>query len=275
MASPQLDVDGIVETLEQIRQRGHSAHTVFRDWVKLMLFALQNRDDPYLEIVDNYRERGDMDHPHGQRSVDLFSKAFGQLQERMAVTSADFLGAVYEEYGMSSDAFGQHFTPHTVCETMAEIAGVVNESSGTEDRQTVLDPTCGSGRMLLVAGRKQPDALFVGQDKDPLCARMTALNCCFLNLDAYIIQGDSLTVEFQRAWQTSHSSLGGSVRELDDEEGSELHEWVTAVFENTFKGGDQLSPTQGTDMGSEDRTPAVATSVQSEQASLGAFDNGN
>ncbi|WP_434529971.1 N-6 DNA methylase (plasmid) [Haloarcula sp. NS06] len=273
MASPQFDVDGIVETLEQIRQRGHSAHTVFRDWVKLMLFALQNRDDPYLEIVDNYRERGDMDHPHGQRSVDLFSKAFGQLQERMAVTSADILGAVYEEYGMSSDSFGQHFTPHTVCETMAEIAGVVNESSDTEDRQTVLDPTCGSGRILLVAGRKQPDALFVGQDKDPLCARMTALNCCFLNLDAYVIQGDSLTVEFQGAWQTSYSSLGGSVRELDGEEVEELHEWVTDAFENTVEGDNQRSPDQGTDTGMEDRTPPVGMSVPSEQASMGAFDS--
>ncbi|AUG49487.1 restriction endonuclease subunit M (plasmid) [Haloarcula taiwanensis] len=271
MASPQIDVDEIVATLEQIRQRGHSAHTVFRDWVNLMLFALQDRDDPYLEIVDDYRERGDMDHPRGQRSVDLFAKAFGQLQERMAATDADVLGAVYEEYGMSSDAFGQHFIPHSVCETMVEIAGVGDESN-TEDRQTVCDPACGSGRTLLVAGRKQPDALFVGQDKDPLCARMTVLNCCFLNLDAYVIQGDSLTVEFQRAWQTSYSSLGGSVRELDDEEVEELHEWVTDAFENTVEAENESSPTQGTDTGSEERTPPATVSVPSEQASLGAFE---
>nr|WP_170097815.1 hypothetical protein [Haloarcula argentinensis] len=57
MASPQINVNEIVETLEQIRQRGHSTHTVFRDWVNLMLFALQRRDDPYLEIVDDYRAR--------------------------------------------------------------------------------------------------------------------------------------------------------------------------------------------------------------------------
>jgi len=71
MASPQIDVDEIIETLAQIRQRGHSAHTVFRDWVNLMLFALQRRDDPYLEIVDDYPERGDMDHSDGQQSVDF------------------------------------------------------------------------------------------------------------------------------------------------------------------------------------------------------------
>jgi len=272
MASPQIDVDKIVETLAQIRQRGHSAHTVFRDWISLMLYALQRRDDPYLEIVDDYRKPGDMDHPDGQRSVDFFSKAFGQLQERMAATDADVLGAVYEEYGMSSDAFGQHFTPHTVCEMMVEIAGVVDEND-TEDRQTVLDPACGSGRMLLTAGRKQPDALFVGQDKDPLCARMTALNCCFLNLDAYVVQGNSLTVEFQRAWETSYSPMGGSVRELDDEAVEELYQWMTDAFENTVEGGSQSGSEQQTETDSGGRTPPVTTSVPSEQASLGAFES--
>ncbi|EMA25657.1 N-6 DNA methylase [Haloarcula argentinensis] len=243
MASPQIDVDEIIETLAQIRQRGHSAHTVFVDWVNLMFYALQRRDEPYLEIVDDYRERGDMDYPDGQRSVDLFSKAFGQ-----------------------------HFTPHSVCETMVEIAGVVDEND-TEDRQTVCDPACGSGRMLLTAGRKQPDALFVGQDKDPLCARMTALNCCFLNLDAYIVQGDSLTVEFQRAWETSYSPMGGSVRELDDEAVEDLHGWMTDAFENTVEGGSQSGSEQQTETDSGDRTPPVMTSVPSEQASLGAFES--
>ncbi|GCF16175.1 hypothetical protein Harman_41100 [Haloarcula mannanilytica] len=226
-----------------------------------MLFALQRRDDPYLEIVDDYRERGDMDHPDWQRSVDLFLKAFDQLQERMAATNADVLGAMYEEYGMSSDAFGQHFTPHRVCETMVEITGLVDKND-TEDRQSVCDPACGSGRMLLAAGREQPDALFVGQDKDPLCVRITTLNCCFLNLDVYIVQGDSLTVEFQREWETSNSPMGGSLRELDDEEVEDLHEWMTDAFENTVEGGNQSGSEQQTDTESGGRTPPVATSFQ-------------
>ncbi|GGK84972.1 hypothetical protein GCM10009067_41340 [Haloarcula sebkhae] len=101
----------------------------------------------------------------------------------------------------------------------------------------------------------------------------SVLNCCFLNLDAYVIQGDSLTVEFQRAWQTSYSALGGSVRELYDAEVSELREWMTNAFENTVEDGTQLSPGQQTDTRSEDRTPPVTTSVPSEQASLGVFES--
>ncbi|MBX0326001.1 N-6 DNA methylase [Halomicroarcula sp. F13] len=149
MASPQIDCDDIVTTLDRIRQRGHSTHTVFRDWVDLMLYALQRRDDPYLDIIDDYRDWTDMDHPGGQRSVDLFAKAFDQLPERMAVTDADVLGAVYEEYGLSSDAFGQHFTPHPVCELLVDLAGVVDESD-TDQRPTDTDPACGSGRLLLI-----------------------------------------------------------------------------------------------------------------------------
>jgi hypothetical protein len=100
---------------------------------------------------------------------------------------------------------------------------------------------------------------------------MTALNCCFLNLDAYVIQGDSLTVEFQRAWQTSYSSLGGSVRELDDEEVEELHEWVTDAFENKRERRSQSTPTQELDQDSGKKSPPVTTSVSNEQASLSAF----
>jgi type I restriction-modification system DNA methylase subunit len=271
MASPHVDVDDLVATLEQIRQRGHSAHTVFRDWVELMLFALQRRDEPYLEVLEGYRERADMDQPDGQRSADLFATAFGQLQERMAETDADVLGAVYEEYGMSSDAFGQHFTPHPVCEMIAEISGIVDDSE-TDGRQTVLDPACGSGRMLLVGGRRDPEALFVGQDKDPLCAKMAALNCCFFNIDAYIVQGDSLTVEYQRAWQTSHSPMGGSVRELDEDETKDLRDSLTAAFENTAEEQSKDDASQESEAPEVSGAASVSTLSGGEQASLLAFD---
>jgi hypothetical protein len=102
---------------------------------------------------------------------------------------------------------------------------------------------------------------------------MTALNCCFLNLDAYVVQGNSLTVEFQRAWETSYSPMGGSVRELDDEAVEDLHGWMTDAFENTVEEENRSSPAQETDTDSSDRTPPVTTSVPSEQASLGAFES--
>ncbi|QIO25034.1 N-6 DNA methylase [Haloarcula sp. JP-L23] len=272
MASPQTNCDDIVTTLARIRQRGHSAHTVFRDWVDLMLYALQRRDDPYLDIVDDYREPADMDLPEGERSVDLFAKAFGQLQEQMAATGADVLGAVYEEYGLSSDAFGQHFTPHAVCELLVDLAGVGDEAAN-DQRPTITDPACGSGRLLLTAGRRQPQALFVGQDKDPLCAKMAALNCCFLNHDAYIIQGDSLTVEYQRVWQTSQSPIGGAVRELDDDGVAALRDSLTAAFESGSGESATTDMGEASAAGEEVARSDLSTLTGSEQASLLTFDS--
>jgi hypothetical protein len=86
--------------------------------------------------------------------------------------------------------------------------------------------------MLIVAARKHPNAVFVGQDKDPLCAKMTALNLCFFNVDGYAIYGDSLKLEYNRVWQTAQSALGGSVCELDQVDIEEFHVQIMEMFES-------------------------------------------
>lgn len=178
-----------------------------------MLYALQQRDDPYLEIVDRY----DNDRPEGEREIDYFTRAFAQLQQGMAATDADLLGVVYEAYGMASDAFGQYFTPHNVCRFMADVQmNTLAEPDG--ERVTVSDPACGSGRMLVMAAKQQPDAVFVGQDKDATCAKMAALNLCLFNVDGYVVLGDALRVEQRCVWQTAHTPLGGCIRERDPDD---------------------------------------------------------
>lgn len=129
-----------------------------------MLYALQRRDGPYLEIVDEYSESCDMDHPRGERTIDLLANAFGQLQKQVSETNSDVLGALYEEYSMNSDNFGQHFTPHSVCEAMVEITHTVDDQprdDGTQ--QVVTDPACGSGRKLLDGGDIHDYADAVGE----------------------------------------------------------------------------------------------------------------
>lgn len=229
MAS-NIECGEIVSTLNQIHRRGHSAGKLFRDWLDLMLFALQRRDDPYLEVVDKYSDDRDMNHPEGERTIDLFSKAFGQLQNQMAETNADVLGAVYEEYGMQTDAWGQHFTPLPVCDMKAELAGVENLSEAKE-QPTVAGPACGSGRLLIVAARQCPNGVFVGRDVDGLCARMAALNLCFFNIDGFAILGDSLKMEFRRVWRTTGSALGGSVRELEGEDLERFEQKYRGAFD--------------------------------------------
>jgi hypothetical protein len=192
-------------------------YTVFEDWLDLMLYALERDDEQYLEVVEKY----DNEAERGNREIDYFTEAFGQLQQGMAETDADLLGAVYEELAMTSDNFGQYFTPHQVSREMAELSITAEELEPENEPYTVADPASGTGRLLIEAARKIPDdidAVFYGQDKDLTCAKMTALNLCFFNMECYVVYGDSLKVEQRKMWQTSGSALGGSIRELDVDE---------------------------------------------------------
>ena len=60
-----LDVEGILDPLETIEGRGFGRYDVFRDWIDLMLSALQRDDDAYLKSLA-YRPTGRT--PRDQRS---------------------------------------------------------------------------------------------------------------------------------------------------------------------------------------------------------------
>lgn len=215
----QDQVEPVVQNLEAVERLGHSRYDVFTDWVDLMLYSLQRDDENYLDIVDKY----DNDLPEGERPVDRYSEAFGELQRGMAETDADLLGVVYEELGMDSDAFGQYFTPHNICDAKAEM--VIDVDEDRDEPYTIADPACGSGRLLISAAKKIPpgvDAVFYGQDKDATCAKMTALNFTFFNMDGYAVHGDSLKMEKHRVWQTRGSAMGGEIRELEEDEFPEI-----------------------------------------------------
>lgn len=216
--STQTDVQPVLAPLETIAGRGFSRYDVFRDWTRLMLAALQRDDDTYLGILDDYDRDTGRERKRGARVADLFSEAFGELMAAMQATNRDVLGDAYEAFGMQNDAFGQHFTPHSVAGAMAEMQTAV----GGEDPDppvTIADPACGSGRMLVYAARRVDDAtVCFGMDKDPLCAQMTALNCCFFNMDAAVVCGDSLTLDKRRAWRTRSTAMGGEVAEVDPDD---------------------------------------------------------
>ena len=220
-----IDVAPITDPLETIAGRGFSRYDVYRDWVELMLAALQRDDETYLDVLDDY-DRG-KDRDRDERNADLFSTAFGELMSAMEASNRDVLGVTYEAFGMQNEAFGQHFTPHNVCASLAELQAT---SGDPEPPITIADPACGSGRLLIHAARRH-DARTIcfGQDKDLLCAQMAALNCCFFNMDAVVMYGDSLTLEQRRAWRTEHRIMGGGIAEADPESVP----WPEAAFEST------------------------------------------
>ncbi len=113
-------------------------------------------------LLDTIRARlGDPVAPHPAAEAALGDLAPGP--------DVDLLGLAYERF--FADLFkggrGQYFTPRPLVALLLSRAGLA-----PGDR--VLDPTCGSGGLLVEAARL--GARVVGIDRDPLLARLAALN---------------------------------------------------------------------------------------------------
>jgi len=192
---------------------------VFRDWVRLMLYALQRDDAKYLDVMGRYPN----DRDKGEREADLFKEAFWLLHDQMAkdremgAEPKEYLGGIYMEIvgNYSAQGMGQYFTPQPVCDMMAQLT-----IPNTEDEALrVADPACGSGRLLHSAAKLLPtEAHFTGIDLDSICAHMAALNLCFFNMNGVIIHGNALSMKYYNGWIIKRSMLGGKIREMSAEE---------------------------------------------------------
>jgi type I restriction enzyme M protein len=95
------------------------------------------------------------------------------------VTGDDLLGDAYE-YLMrhfateSGKSKGQFYTPAEVSRVLAKLVGV---GGATDARQTVYDPTCGSGSLLLkVADEAEGDLSLYGQEMDNATSALAKMN---------------------------------------------------------------------------------------------------
>lgn len=220
-------IQEILKELERISQNGFNPYTIFCDWIDIMLYALQENDKDYLEIVNKYRQG----QPKDIREIGNFCKAFALLQLEMKKSNDDILGQVYMQWNIANSYKGQFFTPKHVASLMAQI---------TNPSGRILDPACGSGVMLIESIKSMSyedlnTALFFGQDIDSICVKMTALNLCFFNVNGYAIQGDTLRMECNKVYQTTRSVLGGSIRELTGNDVETFKTWYAPAFAQTIE----------------------------------------
>ena len=109
----------------------------------------------------------------------------------------DLLGDAYEylmrhfaiEGGKSK---GQFYTPSEVSRVMAEVVGIRHSKSQDE---TLYDPTCGSGSLLLKAADLAPHGISIyGQENDNATRGLAVMNMWLHNFtDADIVQGNTLS----------------------------------------------------------------------------------
>jgi type I restriction enzyme M protein len=109
----------------------------------------------------------------------------------------DLLGDAYE-YLMrhfateSGKSKGQFYTPAEVSRVLAKVVGI---GPHTRQDQTVYDPTCGSGSLLLKVAAETPRGITIyGQEKDNATWALSKMNMILHgNEDADIQKGDTLT----------------------------------------------------------------------------------
>ncbi|MCP3943530.1 MAG: type I restriction-modification system subunit M [Desulfobacteraceae bacterium] len=138
----------------------------------------------------------------GKEMVDRLSKLIGIFEGlEFGGNNAqgdDLLGDAYE-YLMrnfateSGKSKGQFYTPAEVSRILARVVGVTKET--TQD-QTVYDPTCGSGSLLLKAADEAKNGLSIyGQEKDVATTALCRMNMILHNnADAEIAPGGHSTL---------------------------------------------------------------------------------
>ncbi|OIN57146.1 N-6 DNA methylase [Arsenicibacter rosenii] len=192
--------------LDQLGRR-HELSTVFNDLLTLSLCSfhqtnLQSRltekdpdnEEMYLKIID----------PYQPEEISLFSPIMGLLMLNVQDNPyTDLLGEYFMQQ-ITHGQNGQFFTPEPVCQMMAAIQGDPHSIQG----KRVLDPACGSGRLMLQFAKLNPDNYFFGADNSITCAKMTVLNFFLNGLRGEVAWMDSLSMEWYGGWQINTTGLG-------------------------------------------------------------------
>ncbi len=161
----------------------------------------KENDLPWLANKDN--DFNDEDRlGKGKEMVDRLSRLIGIFEGlEFGGNSAqgdDLLGDAYE-YLMrnfateSGKSKGQFYTPAEVSRILAKVVGITAET--TQD-QTVYDPTCGSGSLLLKAADEAGNGMSIyGQEKDVATTALCRMNMILHNnADAEIAPGGHSTL---------------------------------------------------------------------------------
>ena len=205
MAKEHFTIPGSKDLIKLIEAAcGHgrlSRDRAFGDFLEIAICVLsgERMEERYLEVIKPYVE-GD----RGKRGIDRMADAFALLWRLTKESSKDVIGDVF----MGAITYGEHgqfYTPENICDLMARMT---TEVADTGDVQAVTDPCCGSGRMLLAAGKINPHWIFYGTDIDIRCVRMTAINLAFAGLRGFVTHGNELTNERHLTYRVGFDGVG-------------------------------------------------------------------
>lgn len=175
---------------------------IWKDMIWLFATCISNavdarhreaREKQYMAIAGQYSEK----------EMELFAELFALMVQEMERGKCDFLGGLYMELGLGSDAGGQFFTPYDVCRMMARISlEHAGEMILRDGWISVNDPACGAGATMIAAADElqndlginyQEDVLFAGQDIDCTTGLMCYIQMSLYGMAGYVHIGNTLT----------------------------------------------------------------------------------
>lgn len=175
---------------------GRTPHAVWDDFIFMSAATIANVFDHQQDRVDRYLDIAKKYKPEEMTILkELFARTAMTLEEN---PHQDYLGQMFMEFNFGNVKMGQYFTPYSIAEMMS-MMGVDKERQ--RHFETVNDPACGSGVMLIAAynrfvqfGRNPNTELFVvGQDLDFSIALMCYIQLSLLGAAGYVVIGNSLT----------------------------------------------------------------------------------
>ncbi len=211
---------------------------VFSDFLEVSICALScgKKEDRYLEIIKRYQSE----------EVNRLADSFAVLVKEMDNSGnglKDILGGFFTEH-ITRGHNGQFFTPEHITDLMTALVGFDTESSP----RRVLDPACGSGRMLISSAKMERrlkhvnENFYYGADLDRRCAMMTAINLCLNGLMGEVACMNSLSNEFFAGWRiTFHQDFRVPFLEEISEEESCLVLHMQKQIEKVVPAVNQLS----------------------------------
>lgn len=165
----------------------HEISRVFDDFLTIVICCLarQTQETWYLDTIRKYSED----------EINTLAKLFGSLLiiYDSAIKDNDWIDPLGDYYqALSSNhkksGFGQFFTPKSLCDVMALLT-VEKDDYGN----TINDPTCGSGRILLAGNKICKGNYYVAQDLDHVCVKMCCINMAMHGLKGEVHHMNTLT----------------------------------------------------------------------------------
>lgn len=227
------EIRGFNKLFQELEYRFHPSE-VLSDYLDYFIYVFNTgRDEAQIEHIRNKYGK------YYEVLVRMWHEHLA-VQDRMITDDQswyDLPGTMYEAIvsRSKSSALGQFFTPANVCDFMAQINGADPMVKG----KTVNDPACGSGRTLLAWHAKAPGNYVFGDDLDPMCTKMAAVNFLLHGCVGQVCNTNSLTLDDWRFGYSINEHLNSrgliSLRPITREESFSYSMWLRKIEEPEAK----------------------------------------